>query len=267
MGDSCAADADCSGDRKCCHNGCQRVCMTVGRGARIFKTKLGRCPKPAQAYGLKCNKMGDRCAFDGDCPGQYKCCFNGCQKDCIMPKRRPGGRPKPGVCPMNDWIDPKYCENTKDECSNDYDCYGRRKCCHLGCRSECLEVPGSKPKPGLCPVPSFVNPEYCVDTRNKCDFDAQCSGTMKCCFTGCSKECVESPETPRVPKPGKCPKPWKGKDGLCDRRGDMCQRDQDCLGSSKCCFNGCQKDCLKPFGLVPLGKKKPGQCPPEWKGG
>ena len=47
-------------------------------------------------------------------------------------------------------------------------------------------------------------------------------------------------------KPGQCPKPWLGEEGLCDRRGDMCQKDFDCKGSQICCFNGCQKDCVNP---------------------
>lgn len=47
-------------------------------------------------------------------------------------------------------------------------------------------------------------------------------------------------------KPYICPRPWKGLDGICDRRGDMCQNNADCgEDGEKCCFNGCQKDCVK----------------------
>ena len=50
-------------------------------------------------------------------------------------------------------------------------------------------------------------------------------------------------------KPGKCPKPWKGQEGICDLRGDMCHQDSDCTGDERCCFNGCQNDCVSP-GMV-----------------
>ena len=47
-------------------------------------------------------------------------------------------------------------------------------------------------------------------------------------------------------KPNICPRPWKGLNGICDRRADMCQNNADCgEDGEKCCFNGCQKDCVK----------------------
>ena len=45
---------------------------------------------------------------------------------------------------------------------------------------------------------------------------------------------------------GKCPIPWKGQEGICDYRGDMCLQDSDCSGDKRCCFNGCQNDCVSP---------------------
>lgn len=45
-------------------------------------------------------------------------------------------------------------------------------------------------------------------------------------------------------RPGVCPYPWKGLNGICDRRGDMCQRDINCEKDLKCCFNGCQMECV-----------------------
>lgn len=47
-------------------------------------------------------------------------------------------------------------------------------------------------------------------------------------------------------KPHICPQPWKGLNGICDRRGDLCKSNADCgEDGEKCCFNGCQKDCVK----------------------
>ena len=56
-------------------------------------------------------------------------------------------------------------------------------------------------------------------------------------------------------KPDICPSPWKGLDGICDRRGDTCQSNADCdqQGGGKCCFNGCQKDCVQFGELDELG--------------
>lgn len=54
---------------------------------------------------------------------------------------------------------------------------------------------------------------------------------------------------PLLAKSGKCPKPWKGQEGICDFRGDMCHQDSDCTGDERCCFNGCQNDCVSP-GIV-----------------
>ena len=59
-------------------------------------------------------------------------------------------------------------------------------------------------------------------------------------------------------KPDICPSPWKGLDGICDRRGDTCQGNADCdrQGGGKCCFNGCQKDCVQFGELNGLGRGK-----------
>lgn len=56
-----------------------------------------------------------------------------------------------------------------------------------------------------------------------------------------------------VSKAHVCPRPWKGQGGMCDRRADMCQSNADCevLGGGKCCFNGCQNDCVQ-FGELSL---------------
>lgn len=59
-------------------------------------------------------------------------------------------------------------------------------------------------------------------------------------------------------KPDICPSPWKGLDGICDRRGDTCRSNADCdqQGGGKCCFNGCQKDCVQFGELNGRGRGK-----------
>ncbi len=82
---------------------------------------------------------------------------------------------------------------------------------------------------------------------DECGMDFHCSNeNEKCCYSGCQRLCVNTTEAHKKAetKPGQCPEPWLGKEGLCDRRGDMCEKDVDCEGSKICCFNGCQKDCV-----------------------
>ena len=55
-------------------------------------------------------------------------------------------------------------------------------------------------------------------------------------------------------KPGRCPKPRNGVQEVCvyvkdpndpnPLREDKCQRDNDCADDQKCCFDGCDNDCV-----------------------
>ena len=306
--DTCATDQECPGDNKCCHDGCSRSCASP-----VSEVKPGQCPKVDKKNGTVCNKMGDMCDKDADCPASRKCCDNGCQKDCTMPESvralKPGvcpqnsifdpklceslknecevdgdcfghlkccfngchkecsatpvpkPRPKPGECPLNDFIPPELCEVTEDNCKNDQDCKGRDKCCATGCNLDCMTPPIPE-KRGQCPIVDYIDPEACEETTDECSEDFDCKGKDKCCATGCKNECISPPREPAtIRKDGQCPKPWKGLDGICDRRGDMCAGDDDCSGPQRCCFNGCQRDCIAP---VPADK--PGECPSPWKG-
>ena len=103
-------------------------------------------------------------------------------------------------------------------------------------------------KEGTCPTPWKGLTGFCDKMGDECGMDFHCPGNQKCCFSGCQQICVNTSEVHKKAdtKPGQCPKPWLGKEGLCDRRGDMCAKDTDCKGSELCCFNGCQKDCVNP---------------------
>ena len=306
MGDMCDKDADCPASRKCCDNGCQKDCA-MPESVRALKP--GVCPQNNIIDPKLCKSTKNECDVDGDCFGHLKCCLNGCNKECSV---TPKPRPKPGECPLNDYIPPELCEVTEDNCKNDQDCKGRDKCCATGCNLDCITPPiiekrGQCPtvdyidpeaceettdqcsvdfdckgrdkccatgcikecvtppileKPGQCPTVDYIDPKTCEETSDNCSEDSDCKGKDKCCATGCIKECVTPPiELPTTIKDGQCPKPWKGLDGICDRRGDMCSGDDDCSGLQRCCFNGCQKDCIES---VPLDK--PGECPSPWKG-
>lgn len=103
-------------------------------------------------------------------------------------------------------------------------------------------------KEGTCPKPWKGLTGFCDKMGDECGMDYHCSENEKCCFSGCQRMCVNTTEAHQngASKPGQCPKPWLGQEGLCDRRGDMCQKDVDCKGSQICCFNGCQNDCVNP---------------------
>lgn len=58
-----------------------------------------------------------------------------------------------------------------------------------------------------------------------CVDDKDCIGSFLCCFNGCQKDCIDFV---LIDKLGECLNLWKGKDGICDRRGDMCNVDIDC---------------------------------------
>lgn len=255
-GDLCEKDTDCPGSRKCCHNGCQRDCAVP---ETMRKLKPGVCLKVDAINPKLCKSMKNECKLDGDCYGRLKCCFNGCFNECSS---APTQRPKRGECPLADNIPPENCSDTTDKCDDDSQCPGRDKCCATGCLQECI-TPPIKKKPGECPLNDYISPELCEVTEDRCQEDEDCKGRDKCCATGCIKECITPPlPIPTTPEPKKeCPKPWKGLNGICDRLGDMCADDKDCNGSSLCCFNGCQKGCIDP---VPTGK--PGKCPNPWKG-
>lgn len=304
-GDVCSKDLDCPGTRKCCFNGCQKDCSVPEALERV---KPGVCPEMNPINPLLCKNTKNECKQDEDCFGHLKCCFNGCYNECV---KRPMPKPKPGVCPLADYISPENCSDTTDKCADDAQCPGRDKCCATGCLQECMTPPAEKKlgqcpvvdyippeqcevhedeceedvdckgkdkccdtgcikecitppivdKLGECPILDYIPPELCEVSEDECDIDNDCTGRDKCCATGCIKECVTPPQVNIIIKDGHCPKPWKGGDGICDRRGDMCDSDFTCNGTAKCCFNGCQKDCIDP-----LPVSKVGVCPTPWKG-
>ncbi|XP_068725068.1 uncharacterized protein [Montipora capricornis] len=261
-GDMCNKDSDCPGIRKCCFNGCQRDCSVP---TTLKQVKPGVCPGLNAIDPELCKNTENECIQDADCFGHLKCCFNGCFNECIM---RPKPQPKPGICPLADYIPPENCSDTEDKCNDDTQCSGRDKCCSTGCHQECITPPGNM-KPGVCPMTDYIPLELCEVTEDECAEDVDCEGRDKCCATGCINECITPPmsrfgkEKRIVTKSDQCPTPWKGIHGICDRRGDMCIVDADCEEPGKCCFNGCQRDCVN-ISTIGLHKKR-GQCPKPWK--
>jgi len=246
-----------------------RIPGTTVRGNSVvcnLQVKPGKCPKPWKGQNGICDRLGTMCRQDSHCRQDRKCCFNGCQNDCV---------PSVGV---------KICEKHRDEqiakipagfvgvfipsckVNGDYEeiqCHGSSGYCWC-VDDNGNELPGTRTrdepdctnsvfdngagKEGTCPQPWKGKTGFCDKMGDECGMDYHCGETEKCCFSGCQRMCVNSTETHQREgtRPGKCPKPWLGQEGLCDRRSDMCLQDVDCKESEICCFNGCQNECVSP---------------------
>ncbi|CAI5778628.1 keratin-associated protein 10-7-like [Podarcis lilfordi] len=216
----CRADSECPGARKCCWNGCARVCLVpllVKPGACPLQLRgsMGPCPEPS----LK------NCSHDFDCEGTKKCCSISCTNVC-----KEAEEVRPGTCPLQAAKSQEPDCSTLTFCVRDNDCSGpSEKCCWLSCGWVCLAVTdspamepptfsaeaqtelGAKGAPTLTPLLrktekptespiSAAKPGHCRESAYKCGktmltyeckSDSSCSGTMKCCLSGCSWKCVE----------------------------------------------------------------------------
>ncbi|XP_046326837.2 mucin-17-like [Haliotis rufescens] len=111
--------------------------------------KQGQCPKP-EGPGF-CARM---CQDDGGCPGDQKCCSNGCGTQCMdrMPLM---SDTKPGNCPM---MPPTINGPCSSMCMGDFMCGGMMKCCPSSCGQTCINpqmgLPGMTSLGGLPSGPS-----------------------------------------------------------------------------------------------------------------
>ncbi|XP_053408353.1 WAP four-disulfide core domain protein 3-like, partial [Mercenaria mercenaria] len=125
--------------------------------------KLGQCPRRT-GVGI-CVSL---CTGDSSCPGDQKCCSNGCGHRCMSPIS--GGRScfYKGEMRMDG-------ETFKDRC-NECTCNdGHVSCTEKACGS----------KPGRCPRPSGIG--ICVEL---CTDDSICHRRRKCCSNGCGHTCA-----------------------------------------------------------------------------
>ncbi|XP_033634885.1 uncharacterized protein LOC117296122 isoform X1 [Asterias rubens] len=194
----CEDDSGCSGDKKCCANGCGRTCLDAFIAPEPAAPKPGECPIPEDA-GFGFGICIQECDDDSGCADEKKCCANGCGRTCLAPIIAPEpAAPKPGECPIPEDAGFGFGICIQ-ECDDDSGCADEKKCCANGCGRTCLEpiiLPEPViPKLGECPI---VEPSsgfgICVQ---ECDNDNGCSGEKKCCSNGCGNTCMD-PLLPEV---------------------------------------------------------------------
>ncbi|XP_060679342.1 WAP four-disulfide core domain protein 3-like [Hemiscyllium ocellatum] len=114
-------------------------------------------------------------------------------------------------------------------------------------------------RPGECSSPSQLS-YVCNTTLGKeCRNESDCGRWGTCCSTPCGPRCVL--------------RHFRNDDGQCPRPdhlarvcnctfGKVCESDQDCAGSQRCCDAGCQKRCVLSFYRKSHGDSwKSEQCP------
>ncbi|XP_028591496.2 uncharacterized protein LOC114599871 [Podarcis muralis] len=161
--------------------------------------KPGTCPTLIQNNDTQC---GQFCSRDNSCPGNERCCQTACGHQCMLPLED-----QPGSCPRLS-PQPDQAANCSTTCNNDQDCGSGlylpiQKCCSNGCGQTCQVA--EEEHPGVCPKVELVRTfAPCNDT---CRDDRDCPLTQKCCFTGCSRGCLDSVHSDRcqlLPEDGIC---------------------------------------------------------------
>ncbi|XP_075929276.1 uncharacterized protein LOC116950820 isoform X2 [Petromyzon marinus] len=285
--EACTVDESCPGEQKCCSNGCGHSCVQpedlILKDAELVPVKPGSCPTlPPDTVGT----CDEACTDDDSCPGEQKCCSNGCGHSCVDPQvLRPSGltlpvlKPiqvepvavKPGSCPT---LPPDTMGTCDEACTDDDSCPGEQKCCSNGCGHSCVDpqvlgpsgltLPVLKPiqvepgrvkpevRPGCCREPDPFHIQYCIWKNDRCRGDGECPGVQKCCPHSCGNRCEDV--KPGKPKPGECPFVYTSLI-RCAFRPPQCSEDWQCPGEQKCCNTGCVTACRKPV------KNKNGFCP------
>ncbi|XP_071954539.1 uncharacterized protein [Antedon mediterranea] len=186
----CAVDSDCTGESKCCNNGCGFVCT-----GPWTSTKYGVCPR-ASVQDVLTNAAS--CTTDMNCPGNRKCCnIDATQKACVNVWEKVTS----GQCPSYTSLEVTSCVYT-DECATDVDCliYGTgRKCCSTPCGGTKCKVadvyPSCMYKGKQYVHQDFWSPDSC--TVCKC-----WSGTARCTQRKCPR--YDATKCQSVYRDGQC---------------------------------------------------------------
>lgn len=142
--EACSDDRNCTGNQKCCSNGCGHTCQIP-----VPDEKPGTCPTPTGVGGCV-----EDCSSDSSCTGKQKCCSNGCGHSCQMPEGDPmnvcttgnplqdpancgrGGEPCPAshYCEISPTDSYAVCCPKDLSCTSDDDCMGTTNTTCIGGR-------------------------------------------------------------------------------------------------------------------------------------
>ncbi|XP_041368506.1 neurogenic locus notch homolog protein 2-like [Gigantopelta aegis] len=264
----CQTDSNCTGDMKCCSNGCGHVCMhpvvkhdpcknvTCPSGTSCqdqqVQCVVPPCHPVALCVATPCTSHSD-CLNGGSCSDGKCFCFgpysgSRCQYESVV---------KNGSCPNVTGI----VGTCVSRCQTDNNCTGNMKCCSNGCGHVCMQpvVKHDPCKNVTCPSGKTCRPQQVQCFRAPCYPVAQCVGTPCTTFpyepyTDCQNggSCANGKcfcfgpyygdRCQLVVKNGTCPN-MQGMVGDCQQR---CQTDSNCTGDMKCCSNGCGHVCMHP---------------------
>ncbi|XP_071131363.1 cysteine-rich motor neuron 1 protein-like isoform X2 [Mytilus edulis] len=204
--------------------------------------KPGECPYVnLAAISCPANSFTTRCSNDKSCPGNQKCCHQGCSIDCTDP-----GNPCPPEprCPLQGAGPPgrpgvRHCES---QCIYEYITTVNGARCKIRCTlaNGPPGPPGKPCPPTNCPRHRPIGPPS------------------------------PAPAPPPVDKPGECP--YVNLAAIsCPANSfpSKCLNDKSCPGNQKCCNQGCLIDCTNPGNpcppepVCPSSPVGPGDCEPK----
>ncbi|XP_072423561.1 uncharacterized protein [Chiloscyllium punctatum] len=251
-GRSCNDNGDCDGYHSCCDAGCGKKCIP-----KCFTGENGTCPI-ARRLTMLCNTtLGKDCKNDTQCDVWQRCCLaKGCGGKCVPTFISKFLRKK---CPEHSRVSFLCNKNKTRSCEDDDDCPSYEQCCEIGCGKKCVSSFRQGERPGECSSPSQLSYVCNTTLGRECRNESDCGRWGTCCMTPCGYRCVL--------------RHFRNDDGLCPRPdhlarvcnstfGKVCESDQDCAGSQRCCDAGCQKRCVLSFYRKSYGDSgKSGECP------
>ncbi|OXB79306.1 UNVERIFIED_CONTAM: hypothetical protein H355_013227 [Colinus virginianus] len=166
----CGGNANRFGTRAAC----RRACLSHG--------KDGFCPASSGLFpSYDCREW---CRHDADCPGEEKCCLQGCDYVCLHP-----AQDKPGRCPkVRLQLTSEPCME-EDDCLHDRDCPRQEKCCFSSCAMRCSR-PAREHDAAVVPQ---HDAGWCPE---QCDTDSQCPQGQRCTRSSCGRVCMDMPRGP-----------------------------------------------------------------------
>ncbi|KAK3088649.1 hypothetical protein FSP39_021894 [Pinctada imbricata] len=198
----------------------------------------------------------EECSTNSQCPKGTMCCSNGCGHTCQVPVSRMRGK-----CPSYNKDTVGICVGNGaggKKCSGDMDCKNGDLCCNNGCGPVCTPADTKTPCQRELAM-AMIQMRTSLDSCSpifipRCDrkgnyHRTQCYDNNGVCFCVnpngtkiAGTEVRGNPDCSKATKPGTCPAivSVSKSDLICS---STCQSDDDCIGSDKCCTNGCAYHC------------------------